>query len=273
VSNELADLMTRATANLALAPEASGEVIEKFGRTRRHRRAALGTLAAAVIAAAIAVPLATSSNTGDVQRISPISPSEATPTPQPSPSTSPSRMPSISPSSPPASAPVVGTAPVSSIPPTGATTPPVQSVASCTFAQLRVTAGQGGVGLGHSGFPIRFQNVSSAACTIQGYPGVAGIDSHGQQVTQAERTSAGYLGGLPPGDPIPVVTLAPGAQGSALVEGTDDPEGGATSCQQLVGILVTTPNTTQYVQMAVAPGDCSGLQIHPVVPGTTGSTP
>jgi Protein of unknown function (DUF4232) len=280
VPNELTDLMTRATADLALDPQAPATVIGKYGRTQRRRRTALGTLAVAVVAAAIAVPLATSSGSGDVQRISPIGPAATTPTPNPSSTGATSKPPAATPTAvtptavaPATSAPAAGAGPtVQANPPVGAaTTPPAASVTSCSFAQLRITAGEAGAGLGHSGFPLIFRNVGSTDCTIAGYPGVAGIDNYGRQVTQAERTSAGYLGGLPPGAAIPVVTLKPGDQASALIEGTDNPQGGATSCQQLVGILVTAPDTTQYVQMAQAPGDCSGLQIHPVVAGTTGS--
>jgi len=56
-----------------------------------------------------------------------------------------------------------------------------------------------------------------------------------------------------------------------MVEGTDNPAGSATSCPKLAGLLVTPPNTRSSTRLNGAPGDCSGLAVHPVVPGTSGA--
>lgn len=144
--------------------------------------------------------------------------------------------------------------------------------ADCASGQLTVTNAPSQAGAGHSGVVVLFRNRSTATCLLQGYPGVAGLNSAGAQVTQAKRTPSGYLGGLGPGQTAPpVVALAPGQQASALVEGTDVPTGSATSCPSLAGLLVTAPNVHHSVHLSGAPGDCSGLQVHPVVAGTTGS--
>jgi hypothetical protein len=143
---------------------------------------------------------------------------------------------------------------------------------SCTGDQLAATLGRSGVGLGHVGQTIVFTNVSTSACTLYGYPGVAGLDGAGRQIVQATRTPSGYLGGLwnTPNGPPPTVALAPGEVASALVEGLDD-QVGSMPCVQLSGLLVTAPNTTRSVEFPSAPSDCDGLEVHPVVPGTSGT--
>lgn len=155
----------------------------------------------------------------------------------------------------------------SSSAPGGSEQPP-----ACASSQLTITDGQNGAAAGHSGGPIIFRNHGTNTCFLEGYPGVAGLDASGNQVTQAVRTPQGYLGGLPAGQTLaPVVILKPGATASALVEGTDIPPGGSAKCPILYGIEVTAPNTHHSTKLQGAPGDCSGLQVHPVVPGTTGS--
>lgn len=146
------------------------------------------------------------------------------------------------------------------------------AIPRCHYSQLSISEGSSGAGLGHSAVVILFKNSSSSTCYLYGYPGAAGLNSSGQQVTQAKRTLGGYLGGLPLNQTtLPTVTLTPGETASAMVEGTDNPIGNATTCPVLHGLLVTAPNTKTSVKLAHAPGDCSYLQVHPVVPGTTGS--
>lgn len=143
---------------------------------------------------------------------------------------------------------------------------------SCGNDQLAIALGGAGGGLGHEGQALLITNVSSATCTLFGYPGVAGLDDAGQQVIQAVRTLSGYLGGLwnSPEGPPPTVTLAPQQTASALVEWTDV-NMGSTPCVQLHGLLVTAPNTTRSVDLPVAASPCSGMEVHPVVPGTSGT--
>lgn len=104
-----------------------------------------------------------------------------------------------------------------------------------------------------------------------GYPGVAGLNAAGHQVIQATRTLNGYMQVLPAGQSPPVVTLTPGGSASAFVEGTDVPVGPATSCPNYPELLVTPPNTTQSLTINASMPGCSPIQVHPVVPGTTGS--
>jgi hypothetical protein len=148
------------------------------------------------------------------------------------------------------------------------------SLPSCSNAQLSITPGRSGVGLGHTGEALLFTNVSQSGCTLYGYPGVAALDVAGTQILQASRSPLGYLGGLAePSSLTPLVPLLPGQSASALVEGTDNPVGPGPNpppCPMDSGLLVTAPNTTHPVHLPAGPALCSGLQIHPVVPGTSG---
>jgi hypothetical protein len=144
--------------------------------------------------------------------------------------------------------------------------PLVNRTTECGFSQLAVTATFGGVGLGHEGVLLLFKNTSSVTCSLYGYPGVAGLNAEGVQITQATRTLNGYLGGA--GKSAPHVSLEPGATASAIVEGTDIPIGSATSCPTYSSLLVTPPNETQSVAIHISLPGCSGLQVHPVVTRT-----
>lgn len=145
---------------------------------------------------------------------------------------------------------------------------------NCLGHAVAVSASGPGAAGGHYGFPILFRNTGRGPCTLQGYPGVAGLDSNGGQVMQASRTPQGYLGGLAFTDTsLPKVVLAPGQTGSALLEGSDNPVGTATLCSSYAALLVTPPNTTTSTRLSMSMPGCSGLFIHPLVPGTSGTQP
>lgn len=173
----------------------------------------------------------------------------------PSPSTTPS--PASSPQAVPSTSPTADTA----------------GVARCSITDLAISDRFGGVGASSWVMVLIFRDVASAACVLGGYPGVAGLNASHQQVLQAVRTPSGYGGGLPVGQTkAPVVLLAPGGEASALVEGSDFLIGTATSCLNLAGLLVTPPGSRHSVAlMEPTPDECFGLQVHPVVPGPTGS--
>lgn len=149
----------------------------------------------------------------------------------------------------------------------------------CENGQIAVTVHAAGAAAGSSGQVIGFVNVSKVACTLTGYPGVAGLDAQGRQVIQAQRQLMGMLGGCANfATTPPTVTLRPGQSASAMVEGTDNPVGTATSCTYYPSLLVTTPNLTRPIKVtetlsgSSVPGfpGCSGIRVDPVVPGVTG---
>jgi hypothetical protein len=165
-------------------------------------------------------------------------------------------------------------------PPTTAPAPVYIAGAMCQNDQMGVSTAAGGVGLSHISQILLFTNTSQTACTLAGYPGVAALDGQGTQVEQAQRQPSGYLGGLQnQSTVIPTVTVTPGGSVSAMVEGIDGPMGTATSCPYFPAFLVTPPGLTRSfnVPMSTVGGASSGfpgcapLQVHPVVPSTTGS--
>ena len=171
----------------------------------------------------------------------------------------------------PSSAP--GTTAPTTAAPVGTTAPAAvtHSVPACTGSQIKVTPGQWGGATGHIGGAVLFRNTSRSTCSLYGYPGVAGLDSAGRQEVQATRVPRGFIGGLPTPTSHPTtVVLAPGAVASAVVEGVDVPSGNATSCPSYPSILVTPPGTRSSTHLSLAVPGCGGIQVHPVVPGTSG---
>jgi hypothetical protein len=140
----------------------------------------------------------------------------------------------------------------------------------CTTGQLRISAGPLRAAAGHEGVVLSFVN-TGAPCSMQGYPGVAGLDSSGRQLTQAARTTSGYLGGLGSGAAPALVSIAEGQAASSLIESTDVPSG-SSPCQTYSSLLVTPPDETRSVTVQAQMTGCSGLQVHPVVRGVSGSS-
>jgi hypothetical protein len=156
---------------------------------------------------------------------------------------------------------------------TGVPTTVAPAVALCTGANIGTSGTMAGAAAGHLGVILLFVNNGPASCVLFGYPGVAGLNAGGAQVVQAQRTLTGMMGGLAPGvTAIPRITLAHGQTASAVVEGTDVPSGTETTCPTYASLLATAPNTKVSVTIPLSLPGCSGLQVHPVVAGTSGST-
>jgi hypothetical protein len=168
---------------------------------------------------------------------------------------------------PPASPTPASTAPASTPPSDRAAPPPAET--DCPLSQLAVSDQKGSSGSTHRSVILIFRNTSSITCHLTGYPGVAALNSSDAQIAQAKRTLHGYLGGATSAGTI---TLAAGASASATVEALAIDATTGNGCAAYAGILVTPPNETHSIKLAW-PGDgCSGLEIHPVVLGTTGSS-
>ena len=141
---------------------------------------------------------------------------------------------------------------------------------SCTGSQIKVTLGQSSAGMSHDAEPLVFTNTSSTTCTMQGYPGAA-IMSGSTVVLNATRTLNGYIGDERQLSSAPLITLAPGATASAMLESLAN--AGETCYPTGSGTLeVTPPNTTattSLTSMTVGTnGICADFQVHPVVAGT-----
>jgi hypothetical protein len=143
------------------------------------------------------------------------------------------------------------------------------TLSACTTAQLQVTAGLSSGAAGTIGQVVLFENTSTTTCLLHAFPGVAGLDSSGNQLVQATRVVnlAPFSGSTAS---LPTVQLTPGSTGSALVLGSDVPVGAATSCVTYAALLVTPPNALQSVHVDASLPGCSGLRVGPVYAGTTG---
>ena len=143
--------------------------------------------------------------------------------------------------------------------------------APCRTTGLAISA-DGELGaLGHGGVVVHLRNTGPSKCRLTGYPGVAALDDAGRQAAQAERTPSGYIGGLSIDHTTPpVVDVGPGDTASALVETTHVRVNDTAPCPQYSGMLVTPPGETHAVRLTVGFSGCT-IQVHPVLPGDTGS--
>jgi hypothetical protein len=137
------------------------------------------------------------------------------------------------------------------------------AVRACTSDQIVTDYTPADHGAGQTYIVLRFTNSSQLSCTLQGYPGAAGLNSSGHQLAQAVRTT----NGLP--TPPPTVLLGPHTVASATIHGSDIGSGSA-ACPDFASLLVTPPNTTRSVPVTEALASCS-FQVYPVVAGTQGS--
>jgi Protein of unknown function (DUF4232) len=142
--------------------------------------------------------------------------------------------------------------------------------AACQGKDLGVTLTQASPGLTHHGYVIEFKN-RGGACSITGYPGVDALNAAGHRVLSAKRTESGYLGGVASG-PIPDVHLAKGKTASAIVEWTDL----GSPCPRAKSLRITPPNASKSVVLSpksLKSETLCRVEVHPVVPGTTGQKP
>ena len=135
----------------------------------------------------------------------------------------------------------------------------------CTAAHLAIAytdnkqIRQGALaGMSHADNVVTFTNTGSAACRIQGYPGVAALNAAGKQIQQAARASVGK---------IPLVTLAPGQVASAEITGNT---ASCTKPATVPGLLVTAPDQRTSTRLGPYGTVCvNSLGIGPVHPGNS----
>jgi len=147
--------------------------------------------------------------------------------------------------------------------------PSAATVHMCTAAHTAISATGRSAAAGHWSLVVLLRNTGSSTCRMQGYPGVDGLDENGNRGGGARQTPSGYMGGLTETGDLPVVDLAPGTTASALVEGASVPSG-EVPCQNYQGLLVTSPDGDTWTKLEGPFAACDGLQVHPVVPGTSG---
>lgn len=242
-------------------PPAAGIIRARGDRRTRRRHIATG-FAAALVVAGIA--------TGPYLAAQPHAGPPATPIVTPSPTSGPNT-PSSAPLPPPpaSSATPTSTEAVTPHPKPDPTSPSSsRTVVACGHADLSISVGSEIDADTHRGLPIIFTNTGHLPCTITGYPRVTAIDDAGTTVEQAKQQPSGYLFASP-GAPQHI-TLRPGESASATVEALAfDPVTGA-GCTAYAAVLIAAPSSAHTTRLPWTNDGCADLEVHPVVPGTTG---
>lgn len=102
---------------------------------------------------------------------------------------------------------------------------------------------------------LLFKNTSSATCRLFGYPGVAALDSSGNQVLQVPRAPASLV------YPLAGILISPNGSAAAVLNGNPNGE----ACPTYGQLLVTPPNTTTSTRVPVHDlAVCADAQINPV---------
>jgi hypothetical protein len=163
-----------------------------------------------------------------------------------------------------------GIAMFSSAPASAAATAPAAAPAAsaahrCTASDLHVSVTRGSAGAGSIFYTIRFTNVSSSACTLDGYPGVSvAKHSGGKRVGKAASRDHSVRPRL--------VTIARGATAHAILHATN-PDNISPACHPADGrwVKVYPPGQVhpQFVHrtIPVCTNGTRTMSVRPVRPG------
>ena len=180
---------------------------------------------------------------------------------------------SVSPASTSASVPHVqaaspASATSASVSPASASVSPA-SAPICLTSDLRITLGDGGAGAGTDYRVLDFTNSGTVKCTLYGFPGVSLINSANAQIGAAAIHN--------PMNASTVVTLAPGAEASALLGiGTaENYPAGVCKPAPAARLKVFPPDQTQAIDVPVAATGCAASAAHlltvtAIIPGPAG---
>lgn len=146
---------------------------------------------------------------------------------------------------------------------------------NCTANQLSVSLGQNLAGAGNRAFVLLFQNTSSSACRLMGYPTVDGLDASGRRVGATRHTTTNS----PLDEPVRDVRMTSGQSASTLLQTRGIPVAGG-SCVALESLLVRAPGTRRFfrVELKWVPDQgpatrgisaCGTVFVDPVVGGVT----
>jgi Protein of unknown function (DUF4232) len=152
------------------------------------------------------------------------------------------------------------------VPSLSAATPP-----PCRTSALRVSVSASqGVAAGSSYYPIVFTNVSGAACTLYGYPGVSFVAAAGgSQIGIAATESRAH--------PRQLITLAPGQAGHAELQVVNAGNYPPANCGMVAAhwLRVYPPNQTAPLYASFSAQACTKpraiLSVETVQPGTSGA--
>jgi hypothetical protein len=149
------------------------------------------------------------------------------------------------------------------------TAPPGPAPCPTSALRVSVSASQGAAA-GSSYYPIVFTNISGAACTLFGYPGVSFVAGAG-----------GSQIGIPakenPAHPRQLITLAPGQAGHAELQVVNAENYPPANCGMVTAhwLRVYPPNQTAPVYASFTAQACAKprtiLTVETVQPGTSGA--
>jgi hypothetical protein len=139
-------------------------------------------------------------------------------------------------------------------------------IRACATAQLKITLTDTGALGGQAGGYLRFTNGSGTACSLTGWPVVAGLTASGKLTVFRHARSTMY-GAWQYSAPLPVLTLRPGSSGYAVVAADDLPAGARATCPAPdVRLRVSAPGSS-------APGSTRGVLISAWLPGARSYLP
>lgn len=117
----------------------------------------------------------------------------------------------------------------------------------CRSAQLAVRVGRLGVALGHIGVTIDFKNVSTATCTLYGYPGLQMLGVVGQAIPTDVLRGTAYT---VPSMPERSVTLVAHAEAAFDLGFADSTGYGLDKCPTSARVEITPPNAYRPITIA-----------------------
>jgi hypothetical protein len=156
-------------------------------------------------------------------------------------------------------------------PATGTPAPPATArPPRCRDSQLTVAITNSGAATGHVGATISFTSHATAPCTLRGWPHLVAVTAAGHTVTVSPVLQTFF--GPPHLTSPPAVTIPPGGQASAVLEGGDLPLHGTACPPSYRRLRVTPPGGTRASGIrAWLPGfghylpACAPLRVSPVV--------
>jgi hypothetical protein len=165
----------------------------------------------------------------------------------------------------------------------------------CSTASVRVDEYSFQGGAGNLNYLFRIARTGSRACSLHGYVHVSFVGTYGLKPepltkvrTLAVKQSLNRgmdgndIGGLAPGIEMPTVSLSSaGSAASFWLYGNDaatsGPNGVALRCISSSEMRLRLPGDAKSLTVHMAPGQdfnfCGTVNVHPIVPGSSGSDP
>ncbi len=150
----------------------------------------------------------------------------------------------------------VTSTPSTSAPTSPSSSPTPSGPGSCSTSDLRLAVGRENGTAGSVYYPLDFTNISSAACTMFGYPGVSFVTGSGSQI--------GAPAGRDGTTPRALITVQPGAVAHATLRITDPGVYGPSRCGHIVKVSwlkVYPPNQFTALTVPISTQGCSSTTL------------